>query len=518
MCECYIEVDNLVIGGGIAGTYLTARYRKLFPKETILLVDKLSNYGGLMTSSKIPFTNITTDLGPIRFFPSIHPRVDYLTRIKYKLPITEYLPSEDGQVAYLRNTAYRMDNLFPSSDNNYFIREDEKGINPFVTLEDNLKVYYPNPELLYLFDYRINLFKDVFLGSQTFKNIAQGNMSQENWQRISDILGYDYLLSSKINGIIGALESLTLSNKDSKQYRLTNGFQDLAITIAEKNNFRTLNYDKLYKKSLKKHKQNSVFNTTVLNIKFCEKYNKWKVLIGFYKANSPEQINYEPYEKKVVYAKKIFSAIPLLYLEKIHKFPNPNYNNIIDNSFEDIPLLRIFLYFEEDWMKNDGMKFGKSVTTLDGGQIIYYDNNVMMFYALGSQVSKLFGNMPPNKQIQKEMIPPNSENKNLIDECVNIIKTTFGKETLSKVLGISYANWIHPIRFYTGRNVQTFANNSLYDDIINLMFPYGMKGNFYVFDNSASFNNGWVEGSLEIVDFFFNLLYKQPLFGEELIN
>ena len=117
-----IEVDNLVLGSGIAGTYLTARYRKLFPKETILLVDKLSDYGGVMTSSKIQFSNTTIDLGPVRFYPSIHPRVDYLVNIKYDLEVSEYLPEEIGQIAYLRNTKYNINNLFPASDNNYFIR------------------------------------------------------------------------------------------------------------------------------------------------------------------------------------------------------------------------------------------------------------------------------------------------------------------------------------------------------------------------------------------------------------
>ena len=116
------------------------------------------------------------------------------------------------------------------------------------------------------------------------------------------------------------------------------------------------------------------------------------------------------------------------------------------------------------------------------------------------------------------MIPPNETTKVLIDECIGIIKTSFDKKVLPNVIGIAYANWIRPVRFFTGRNVQTLSNISLYDDIINIMFPYGNKGNFYVFDNGASFNNGWVEGSLEIVDFFFHLKYSQPLFGEELID
>jgi hypothetical protein len=50
------------------------------------------------------------------------------------------------------------------------------------------------------------------------------------------------------------------------------------------------------------------------------------------------------------------------------------------------------------------------------------------------------------------------------------------------------------------------------------MFPYGKGGNFYVLENSSSFNSAWCEGSLEIVDFYLNLMYGQPLFGETLIK
>lgn len=43
-------------------------------------------------------------------------------------------------------------------------------------------------------------------------------MSQENFQRIIDVLGYDNLLTLKLSFIVMALEFLSLSNKSQKQF------------------------------------------------------------------------------------------------------------------------------------------------------------------------------------------------------------------------------------------------------------------------------------------------------------
>jgi hypothetical protein len=95
---------------------------------------------------------------------------------------------------------------------------------------------------------------------------------------------------------------------------------------------------------------------------------------------------------------------------------------------------------------------------------------------------------------------------------------SYGISVLPKINGLAYATWISPVNFFSGRNLQTLKSESLYDILTNIMFPYGKEGNFYVLTNSASFNNGWNEGSLEIVDFYLNLIYNQPLFGEPLIK
>lgn len=175
---------------------------------------------------------------------------------------------------------------------------------------------------------------------------------------------------------------------------------------------------------------------------------------------------------------------------------------------------------ENDWMTENGIGFGKSITTLNGAQLIHYSKNILMFYSFNNQTSKLYGLLPDNIQIQKEMIIPNQNHQELINECRNIIIKTYGitDNQLPVINGLAYASWIHPIRCFSGRNLQTLDGETLYDSLIKIMFPYGRYGNFYVLENNSSFNAAWCEGSLEIVDFYLNLIYNQNLFGENYIN
>ena len=511
-----IEVDNLIIGAGIGGTYLSARLSNFKPNESLLVLDKLSDYGGLQVSSQIPGTSTYIDLGPVRFIPSIHPRVAYLAE-KYKSPLVEYLPDSNGQVYYLRDKLFTNDTLFPGSDSVYNIRDDEKGVNPFDTLVKNLTKFFPEVSKLADLDYRIELYKNVAYSNAVFQPLAQQNMSQENWQRIEDILGYNDLFSVKINFITDSLESLSLADRVSTQYRFENGYSSLTKTIAQKNNLNTITFDELNKGIFNAFKYNTLFNTAVLNIEFSDSKNMWEIQIGSVSVNSPEETDYEPSTIKTIYAKTIYSTIPLLYLKNIHKFSNP-YLNLCENSFVNFQIMRIFLKFETDWMTEMGIGFGKSITTLNGAQLIHYAPNVLMLYAFSTQCSKLYNFFPNNIQIQKEMIEPNESTKLLIDECKNIIKTSYNVDTLPNINGIAYASWIHPIRCFTGRNLQTLKGGSLYDSLMDIMFPYGKDGNFYVLENNSSFNAAWCEGSLEIVDFYLNLIYNQHLFGEPLIK
>ncbi len=513
-----LTIDNLVIGGGIAGTYCASRQIALVPDETLLLVDKLDNYGGNMISYNIPDTDITLEYGPIRYFKSIHPRVDYFIQ-KYQIPVTEYLPTSVGQVFYLRDKRFTPQNLFPDSDSVYNIREDEKGINPLAVVVGNISKYFNNIDELYLLATKIELFKNPELSSVVFKDLAQGNLSQENWQRVCDIVAYDNLLDLRASFFINALEFLTLENKSSTQYRLTNGYNTLPRIMAKENGLVPVSFDNLNENSVKCNKHITLFKTVLLNITWDCEMKKWKVVLGKVNVDSPENIQYTPISIKEIYVNKVFSTVPAQYITELDVFKNSNsYLNLIRNSYVPLHLARYFLVFEEDWMLKDGIGFGRSITTLDGAQLIHYAPKVLQIYATDALASKLDGLIPLGKQLQKEVIPLFPEAAPLIESILSTVKQVFGKENLPKVTGFSYCSWVSCVRLLANRNLQNQEITSLNDTIQSVMYPFGKQGNFYVIDNANSYNTTWAEGSLEIVDVLFNQLYNEPLFGEPLIK
>lgn len=510
------SVDNLVIGGGICGTYVAARHINLAPTESVVVVDKLDDYGGTMLSYNIPDTDIVLEYGAIRYYKSIHPRVNFLVE-KYKIPVTEYLPSSDGQVFYLRGKRFKPENLFPDSDSVYNIREDEKGINPFGVVVQNIFKYIENPTDLDVLIKRIELFKNPTLSSYIFKDLAQGTLSQENWQRVVDIVGYNDILDIRASFLINALEFTTLENKVSTQYRLTNGYNTLPKTIAKNNGLVPIELSELNEKTTECNKYITLFKTEVLDITWEYNIKKWKIILGQVNVESPEDTQSTPYLIKEIYATRIYSTIPTQYLYNINIL-NKSYLDLIRYNYIPVHLARYYLVFEYDWMSEDGIGFGKSTTTLDGAQLIHYAPKVLQIYATDALASKIDGLLPLNKQLQLEVIPTFPEAQPFIDTLLSTVKEVFGKEVLPKVTGFSYCSWVNCAKVLSNRNLQTQQVTSLYDTIQQICYPFGKQGNFYVVDNATSFNTTWAEGSLEIIDFLFNQLYNQPLFGENLIK
>jgi hypothetical protein len=377
-------IDNLIIGAGIGGTYLAARLQKIKPTESILLIDKNSEFGGLQTSS-ISYDKVAIELGPIRFYESIHLRILKLAQ-KYNTPLIEYLPSNKGQIIYLRGTPYKESNLFPDSDNSYNIYEHERGKNPFELLNNNLSKLIPNTKDLYKLEKRIKLISEnLDFSIKSFQDLAQMNMSQENFQRIMDILGYYDLLSTRSAFLCNALEFLSLSNTSKKQYRFKEGYSSLTKKIAENNNINIIRFN-----DINKHKPqiSCSFNSEIIKIEKSTDDNLWIVTYGYTIINSVEQINNKIIKTGQIKVKNIYYTGSTQILSRIFNF-HDDYLNYIKNSFIQISALRIYLRYSHDWMTDMGIGFGKSVTTLPGGQIIHYADKYVMFFVFGSQSNLL---------------------------------------------------------------------------------------------------------------------------------
>lgn len=504
-----IYYDNLIIGAGIGGIYLAARLNKIKTNETTLIVDKKNEIGGQQTSS-ITDDGVAIDLGPIRFYDSIHLRIKSLAN-KYNSPLIQYLPNDTGQIIYLRGKAFNSSNLFPASDEVYNINPSEKGINPFILLTNNLNILIQNTDDLYKLEYRIDLIKNnPEFSIKTFQDLAQMNISSENWQRIMDILGYYDLLSNKSAFIINALESLVLSNKSETQYRFKNGYSSLTKEIASNNNIKIINFNDI--NNYQSQQASSCLNTQVLKIVKSNDNTNWNVILGYTFANSPEQINSDIVKTENIIVKNIYYSGQINLLSSLYNFNNI-FLNYLTYSFINISALRVYLRYSEDWMTQSGIEFGKSVTTLPGGQIIHYADKYVMFYIFGNQANVLYSNIP-SPQIQSTLISPNQYTAPLIQECNNILKTTFSKESLPEVTGVAWATWNAPFRLHSARNLQTLESSTNIFDVMNsVMFPFGRDGNFYILSNEIGLNAAWCEGSIENVDYFLNVKYNEPLFG-----
>ena len=184
-----------------------------------------------------------------------------------------------------------MTNLFPESDESYHIDEEEKGKDPLVLLENNLRKLIPKVDDLYTLEGRIDLSKNnKQFSTRSFQDLAQMEISQENFQRILDILGFEDIITLKSSflTVLTLLRFLYLSNKSQKQFRFKDGYSSLTKKIAKHNKIEIIPLKKINKNI---SKTCCVFNTEIVKIKKSKYDNVWIVTYGKTKVNSIEQIN-----------------------------------------------------------------------------------------------------------------------------------------------------------------------------------------------------------------------------------
>lgn len=503
--------DRVVIGAGISGTYLSARLHKTFPRDSLLQIDKLDNYGGVLVSAKVPGEDVWLDYGGIRWFPSIHPRTDALVKC-LNLPAIPYNFDQTGTVSALRGDIFQNDALFPATDVVYNLLPSEKLQNPFAILNDNLTKLIPFPEEIYTLAYRIELSKDVVVSTGTFKTLAKQGLSEENWKRIVDIIGYGNILDIRASFLVDANEYLSLTGKSDLQLRIKTGYQTLPIAVAQQFGARITKFKKL----CPKRRWQTLFNTYVSKIEKVEHEGEclWKITINKVRGlNNTEDLTFKRLRCQTIYARHIYNTIHVQFIQDVYDW-KPSFLSLLKYDFVPIRLARIYLKFSEDWMTQLGIGFGSSTSNNNQGKIIHYSDKIVMIYNIMDIGTYSYGLCPPNKVIQKEMVPPNPENQPLIDGNLQFLKENFGLTELPPVELVSWAFWIEPINLWTGGvNQQTQNRLPIFDNLIEIMFPFGQKGRFYNITNDISLNQGWVEGSLEIVDMFMNFKYGQNIEG-----
>ena len=404
----------------------------------------------------------------MRIFPKIHPRISKL--IKYlNLEIIDIPYKTPYNLFCGRNKLFYNNKLFPNTNICYNINDYEKNIDTFdyinIIIEYILQKYnIKNIESVVDYNERKKMYSNEYLCKLGFKqellNINNKYyLSNENYNRFKDISGYSNMLNN-ISFLASFYEASSINNHPT-QYFIKKGM------------------NQIIKKLIKNHE--ILFNTEFT--KFIDKNN----IIECYLKNIITNTNTK------IFCKKLFITVPSNNVHNIIGF-NPSFYKLYSKSLSEISLFKIFFYYDQNWWIQHGFKNGRCTTDLPFNQLWFYDNNTLLLYSVGDDAKSWLSILPYEKQISFIDIK-NNNLTNITTQLLNFIKIMFKNFTNY----IPLPNKICWNFYRDGKNMWNPNNNNILNIQKNLI--YNSK-NIYYLNNDISLNQGWVEGSLEIVDDF----------------
>ena len=262
------EIDVVVVGGGITGTYLARRLSTQYPLLKILLIEKSNRIGGKLFSSYLgPDSNphnTALEYGGMRIFSSIQPRITKLVEF-LNLTRVEVPYSAPNNIFSGRTRAFLNSDLFPNTNDVYFVDDGEKDVSVFSTVNDNIYAKFdeydvdPNP----LYEPRVIAFKNPGLSGLCFHNEivdGQTHISTENYRRYSNITGYTSFFYGSGNFAGLSYENISLNDFDTTQYFVQGGYQQVPVKCID--TFSDITFDNF--KNTKYVATNSILMDTEL--------------------------------------------------------------------------------------------------------------------------------------------------------------------------------------------------------------------------------------------------------------
>lgn len=492
--------DFVIVGCGITGAYLAYSLRKKFPNKSILIVEINDHVGGRLSSLDIRQPDkISIEYGGMRCFEEIHPRLVKLLK-DLKISRTQVPYKERENIYNLRGEIFRYKNLFPNSENRYFIRENEKNVNIFDQIDGKLKkIIQKDINLKDILDYktRILISQDNYLSTLTFNSLllnGKDSFSIENWQRYLDIFGYTSLYNREESLLSGCVENYSLTSEN--QYFIQGGTQGIVKTLVQDFS-RSLNLNEnhillLKTKLLRLDITNNLINCHLLKM-----------------------TNYQ--EENIISAKKVYICTPIsdyksilgnsnkcsMFTQTSEKYLKncESLFHTINDNLDTYSLTKIFLYYEKNWWSEKvGINRGRNITTDKLNQVWFYHDNYIMIYASLQDADYWNSNFPYSEQ--KELINTKNEKVQKLNELIQEkLKVMFQHFNLDIPLAnkIGWKFWEEAYAQWT--NVRPYDSEYKNIDEVKqkLRYPFENVNVTYV-NNDISLNQGWMEGSLEEVD------------------
>lgn len=494
------EIDIVIVGGGITGTYMARRLSSQFPLLKILLIEKTDRIGGRLFSSYLGTDGNPLDTaleyGGMRFFPSIQPRITKLVEM-LDLSKVEVPYSAPNNLFSGRTRTFLNKDLFPNTKDVYFLEPQEDDAVVFDTINDNIYAKFveygvnPNP----LYESRISAFQNLELSKLAYRTeVMKGptTISTENYRRYSNITGYDSMFYGNSNFIILAYEHTSLNTFDSAQYFVKEGYEQVPIQCI--NPFSSISFNDVKKQNFTTNKL-LLMNTELLKFDATDD-NKVQITVTDGNENATFKV------------KKLFITAPTNTLQSIQGFPSEYFNKITTVT-KQLPLFKIFLYYDTNWWQNLGFSIGRSTTDMPIDQVWFYNDNTLMVYAVVENAEFWSAQLPSSEQI--ELIGVNSPYPSFLSYLMTFVKKVF-KDYIDDVPfpnKIGWKYWENGGAFWNALD-NTSPNKSIYDTEVDLINVLGKNGNVNYINNDISLNQGWTEGSLEIVDQFLKDKFNMP--------
>jgi hypothetical protein len=502
MCKIY---DHIIIGGGISGTYLFNRLNKIFINDHILLIEKTDRLCGRLKSindKKMNKNDIAYELGAMRIYPKVHPLFnDLLNELIIDKRIVNEL--DDNNIAYVKKNTFKTKYLNKDSRYLYNINDNEDVNDIIKNVYDNLLHYN-----LSSYEKKIDIYNNISLSSFNFKNIAKKNISDELWEYYKDISGYSQYINRDINFITTGINSIQFKQQHD-HYFIVGSTQNICHKLLI--NSSQLQFNDIFISSIDYNNLNHVLNVNVNKI--------FKINNNLYELNienieniiDTEEFIYSVKNNKTIYGKNIYLAIQKMPLKYIYDW-DKQFIKILENLFDPYSVIKIGLKFNENFWNKYGINEGKIITTTQEKQIWVYDNTTLLIYSPYYGYDELYQYFPDKIQIKWMKYPTNYLTTNyVIDEIIHKNLLLIFKnytQIIPKPSKIAWYIWHEGVNFWKPikfkyYNVSSF--NKLKDKIF---YPLGKNNSLFIVNNDFSVNQGWIEGSLEDVNYLLNKLYN----------
>jgi hypothetical protein len=294
--------------------------------------------------------------------------------------------------------------------------------------------------------------------------------------------------------VCGAAELLSLSNQNSSQYFVVNGYQQAPQQLLQ--TFSATSYKGVVDKNMGSNR-NILYRASLSKFEMNQDKNVRLQLADA--SNNVYQVD----------TKNLYICTPANSISTILGFPT-NFTEQIHNQLVPLPLFKIFLYYDTNWWNSLGISSGRSTTDLNINQLWFYSNNLLLTYAIGDNAT-YWANKVPYAQ-QMDFIDTNSSNLGaLITELItNYSKMFPAAGVIPMPIKFAWAYWNNGASVWSAFDLNNFDKTPKTDIQRELLYPLPQNDSVCYLNNDISLNQGWVEGSIELVDDFLSEKFNMP--------